>query len=85
MAEGCYVNPAFYAECHAECHAECRYAECRGAGFSFGRLLLRLICDKSLYFIKYSAALFYIENDDETFTVHYTWKAAEKGYKMAFV
>ncbi len=29
-------------------------------------------------------ALFYIENDAEIFPAHYTWKAAEKGLKMAF-
>jgi hypothetical protein len=31
------------------------------------------------YFIKYS------ENDSEIFPVHYTWKVAEKGFKMAFL
>ncbi len=32
--------------------------------------------------------LFYIENDAEIFPAHYahyTWKAAEKGFKMAFM
>jgi hypothetical protein len=28
---------------------------------------------------------FYIENDTEIFPVHYTWKVAEKGLKMAFM
>ncbi len=28
---------------------------------------------------------FYIENDAEIFPVHYTWKVAEKGFKMAFM
>ncbi len=28
---------------------------------------------------------FYIENDAEIFPAHYTWKGAEKGFKMAFV
>jgi len=28
---------------------------------------------------------FYIENDDEIFPAHYTWKVAEKGFKMAFM
>jgi hypothetical protein len=26
---------------------------------------------------------FYLENDAEIFPVHYTWKVAEKGFKMA--
>ncbi len=29
--------------------------------------------------------LFYIENDAEIFLVHYTWKVAENGFKMAFM
>ncbi len=28
---------------------------------------------------------FYIENDAEIFPAHYTWKEAEKGFKMAFM
>jgi hypothetical protein len=28
---------------------------------------------------------FYIENDAEILGVHYTWKVAEKGFKMAFM
>jgi hypothetical protein len=28
---------------------------------------------------------FYIENDAEIFPVHYTWKVAEKGFKIAFI
>jgi hypothetical protein len=28
---------------------------------------------------------FYIENDAEIFPVHFTWKVAEKGFKMAFM
>jgi hypothetical protein len=28
---------------------------------------------------------FYIENDAEIFSAHYTWKVAEKGFKMAFI
>ncbi len=38
-----------------------------------------------LYFIRYSAHFFYIENDAEIFPAHYTWKVAEKGFKMAFM
>jgi hypothetical protein len=30
-------------------------------------------------------ALFYFENDAEIFHERYTWKAAEKGFKMAFM
>jgi hypothetical protein len=29
--------------------------------------------------------IFYIENDSEIFPAHYTWKVAEKGFKMAFI
>jgi hypothetical protein len=29
--------------------------------------------------------LFYIENDAEIFPAHYTWKLAERGFKMAFM
>ena len=28
---------------------------------------------------------FFIENDAEIFHAHYTWKVAEKGFKMAFM
>jgi hypothetical protein len=38
-----------------------------------------------LYFIQHSAHFFYIENDAEILSVHYTWKAAEKGFKIAFM
>jgi hypothetical protein len=37
------------------------------------------------YFIEYSAHFFKIENDSEIFPVRYTWKVAEKGFKMAFM
>ncbi len=33
------------------------------------------------YFIEYSAH-FYMENDAEIFPAHYTWKVAEKAFKM---
>ncbi len=36
------------------------------------------------YFIEYSAHFFTWKNDAEIFPVHYTWKVAEKGFKMAF-
>ncbi len=42
------------------------------ANFSY-RILSSLVCT------------FYIENDAEIFTAHYTWKVAEKGFKMAFM
>ncbi len=35
------------------------------------------------YLIEYSVHFFYMENDAEIFPVHYTWKVAEKGFKMA--
>jgi hypothetical protein len=37
------------------------------------------------YFINYSAHFFYIKNNAEIFPAHYTWKVAEKGFKMAFM
>ncbi len=37
------------------------------------------------YFIEYSAHFFYIENDDEIFRAHYTWKVAEKGFMIALM
>ncbi len=30
-------------------------------------------------------ALFYIENDADILPLHYTWKVAEKGFKMVFM
>ncbi len=35
------------------------------------------------YFIEYSVYFFYMENDAEIFPAHFTWKVAEKGFKMA--
>jgi hypothetical protein len=37
------------------------------------RILLSIVCT------------FYIENYAEIFPSHYTWKIAEKGFKMAFM
>ncbi len=37
------------------------------------------------YFIEYSAHFFCIEIDAEIFPAHYTWKVAEKRFKMGFV
>ncbi len=36
------------------------------------------------YFIEYSAH-FFINNDAEIFPVHYTWKVAGIGFKLAFM
>ncbi len=36
-------------------------------------------------FYRVECALFYIENDAEVFPAHYTWKVAEKGFKIAFM
>jgi hypothetical protein len=36
-------------------------------------------------FIEYSAHFFYMENDAEIFPAHYTWKVAEKGFKIAYM
>ncbi len=33
----------------------------------------------------YLLRTFYIENDAEIFPVHYTWKVAEKWFKIAFM
>ncbi len=36
-------------------------------------------------FYQVLCTLLYIENDAEMFPVHYTWKVAEKGFKIAFM
>jgi hypothetical protein len=36
-------------------------------------------------FYRVKCALFYIQNDAEIFPAHYTFKVAEKGFKMAFM
>jgi hypothetical protein len=36
-------------------------------------------------FYKVNCEILYIENHAEIFPVHYTWKVAEKGFKMAFM
>ncbi len=36
-------------------------------------------------FYRVQCALFYIENYAEIFLAQYTWKVAEKGFKMAFM
>ncbi len=33
-------------------------------------------------FYQVQCALFYIKNDAEIFTAHYTWKVGEKGYTL---
>ncbi len=40
---------------------------------------------KGTTFYRVQCALFYIENDAEIFPAHNTWKAAEKGFIMAFM
>ncbi len=35
-------------------------------------------------FYQVQCALFHIENNAEIFPAHYTWKVAEKGFKMGF-
>ncbi len=37
------------------------------------------------YRILSQCTILYIENDAEIFPAHYTWKVAEKGFKMAFM
>jgi hypothetical protein len=44
---------------------------------------MSLVLSTIFYWVQW--ALFYIENDAEIFPVHYTWKVAEKGFKMAFM
>ncbi len=36
-------------------------------------------------FYQVKCALFYIENDVEILPAHFTWKVAEKGFKIAFM
>ncbi len=36
-------------------------------------------------FYQVNSVLFYMENDAEIFLAHYTWKVAEKGFKMASI
>ncbi len=44
------------------------------------------ILEKTTIFYRvYYKLFFYIENDAEIFPAHYTWKVAEKGFKMAFM
>jgi hypothetical protein len=38
---------------------------------------------KGTVFYQIKCALFIMENDAEIFPAHYTWKVAEKGFKMA--
>ncbi len=43
------------------------------------------LVNKTCIIYRVYCTLFYIENDGEIFPVHYTYKAAEKGFKMAFI
>ncbi len=52
---------------------------------SNSRLELKLMAVTKTIFYRVQCALFYIENVDEVFPAHYTWKVAEKGFKMAFI
>jgi hypothetical protein len=47
------------------------------------RVVLYLTGDTIFY--RVYCALLYIENDAEISPVRYTWKVAEKGFKMAFM
>jgi len=38
-----------------------------------------------IIFYRVLCALFFIENDAEIFPAHYTWRVAEKGFKLAFM
>ncbi len=53
-----------------------------------GGLLLKANLDSQIcisYCILSSTVCTFIENDAEKFPAHYTWKVAEKGFKMAFM
>ncbi len=41
--------------------------------------------DPACHILSSTVYTFYIENDPEIFPAHYTWKVAEKGFKMAFM
>jgi hypothetical protein len=49
------------------------------------KITLFIKLESLLYFMEYSAHFFYIENDAEIFPAHYSWKVAEKGFKIAFM
>jgi hypothetical protein len=55
----------------------------RGKGDSMieGELLQKK--DKMYRILLSIVHAFYMENDDEKFPAHYTWKVAEQGFKMA--
>jgi hypothetical protein len=61
-------------------------------GLSLGLFTKTLVGPTQLFqhiliniFYQVYCTLFYIENDAEIFPVHYTWKVAEKGFKMPFM
>ena len=45
----------------------------------------KIFVNISTVFYRVKCALFYMENDVEIFPAHYTWKVAEKEFKMAFM
>jgi hypothetical protein len=49
--------------------------------FTTFTLLTLFVKDKYIY----QCTLFYIKNDAEILSALYTWKVAEKGFKMAFI
>ncbi len=40
---------------------------------------------KNTIFYRVQCTLFYVENDAEIYPAQYTWKVAEKGFKMAYM
>ena len=44
-----------------------------------------LVEDPRHHILLSTVCIFYIENDAEIFPAHYTWKLAEKGFKMVFM
>ncbi len=58
---------------------------CHFAGTYKERLLVEYMTVKNYCILSSIVRIFYIQNDAEIFPVHYTWKVAEKGFKMAFM
>jgi hypothetical protein len=48
-------------------------------------VLLKDLAGMNTVFYQVKCTLFYIENDAEIYPLHYTWKVAEKGLKIALM
>jgi hypothetical protein len=49
------------------------------------QLFTKIIKMEKYHILSSIVCTFYNENDAEIFPVHYTWKVAERGFKMAFM